>query len=47
MLFDDLLNGNFTKDEQQYFIGLKPMGTKLQTVSGSLNNLFDSLSGLS
>lgn len=35
MLFDDLLNGNATRDGKDYWLGLKPLQANLSTMVSS------------
>lgn len=39
IIFDDLFNGNVTADGSNFFIGIKNLGTELQSMGTNINGI--------
>lgn len=44
IFFDDLLNGNYTADGKEYWVGLKPLQGSLTTLQTGLQNTLNTVS---
>lgn len=47
MFFDDLLNGNYTRDGKLYFFGLKPLQNDLSELRAGLQGMLNTASNFS
>lgn len=47
MIFDDLINGNYTKDRQNYFMGLKPLKSRISSLENYVDSFTNRASSLS